>query len=1048
MKRKAAHIICALAVVIAQNLSALGQADVSTGTLKGTITDQNGAVVVGATVTAKNAERGLSRIVQTDSGGIYQITLLQPGAYQLRIESTGFETRVANNVEITVGQIVVLDVQLKVGNVTSEVVVTTDAPVIEVERTQQANTINQAQIENLPNIGRGFMAPVYSLPGVSSADVPRTQNPGFTFGTSGISIGGSNGRNNLVTLDGGENEYGSGQLRTNISPEAVQEFQVNRNAFAAEYGFTAGTAINVITKSGTNNFHGSAYVFYRSQKTSAANFFNVGPEKAFDQQIFPGGTFGGPIVKNKAFFFTSYEHLKSDTARFRQYTNNVLLTGPTPNQLLVLNPLLTSANANTRRIATDLRNTLTTTNFPQTMELLRRSEGNINAPDRLHNWTTRVDYQISSTDNLNGRFSLTHNETDNLLGGNSTTAPSASASLPVRDYTAVVNWNHSFGTNLVNQMRGQIVPNNSARTIPKAPGTTSLLIQGIGGFGQDFATPFNTFQDRYQFDDTLVWSHGRHNVKLGGSFRSVNYRVVNALWFSGEWQFFSGTYPLVLAVPAADRGAFLGAVGGSTPAASNLSSIQSFNLNLPTVYRQGFGNPEWHDWAHYLGLFAQDSWKVTPRLTVDFGVRFDYDAEPSPLQSNGYFAPRFGFAWDPWGDQKTVIRGGAGMFYSPVYYQVAYVTNLLNDTGLFINQVFRTGLNAAAIFQGGVALGKLPFEALTEDDAEALGVPTGPKTPGRVIFGADPDYKNNYAIQASLGISRELIRNLSLDVAYQMYRGVHIQMDHEVNFRESGQLASFGGLDPAGLGPLYTPIDPTIAQNNVYKSIGNSIYHGMTVSLTKRWTDNFQFQANYTFSKAIDDQTDFNSAFSAFLPTRLDLERAVSAFDVPHNFVFNAVFRTPFKPGSDSNLFERAFADMTISPVVAMRSGIPFTIRIGVADVNRDNHTTYDRPFFAPRNSGRGANYYSFDMRVMKQFFIDRDSGLRIDFIAESTNVFNKTNFLSVNDVFGTNLTLLNEILFGPFDLRGSKNIPRQQPLGFNSAFPGRRIQFGLKFAF
>ena len=390
MKRNAVQLVCVLALVLAQNLPVFAQADVSAATLKGTITDQNSAVVVGATVTAKSVDKGITRTVLSNSEGVYQIPLLQPGSYQVRIESTGFETRVVNNVDLTVGQIVVYDVQLKVGVVSSEVVVTTDAPVIEVERTQQSNTINQAQIENLPNIGRGFMSPVYTLPGVSSSDVPRTQNPGFTFGSSGISIGGSNGRNNLVTLDGGENEYGSGQLRTNISPEAVQEFQVNRNAFAAEYGFTSGTAINVITKSGSNNFHASGYIFYRSQKTSAANFFNVGSRKAFDQQIFPGVTLGGPIVRNKAFFFTSYEALKSDTARFRQYTNNPVLSGPTATQGTVLTPLLNSSNANVRRIAGDLQRTLTTTNFPVTMELLRSNEGNINAPDRLHNWTSQA----------------------------------------------------------------------------------------------------------------------------------------------------------------------------------------------------------------------------------------------------------------------------------------------------------------------------------------------------------------------------------------------------------------------------------------------------------------------------------------------------------------------------------------------------------------------------------------------------------------------------------------------------------------------------------
>lgn len=1048
MKRKAFHIICTLALVLWQTVFALGQADVSTATLKGIITDPNNAVVVGATVTVKSVERGTTRSMQTGADGVYQIPLLQPGTYQLRIESTGFETHIINNVELSLGQIAVYDVQLKVGAVTSEVIITTDAPVIEVERTHQANTIGRAQVENLPNVGRAFTSYVFTLPGVASSDAPRTQFPGFTFGTSGISIGGSNGRNNLVTLDGGENEYGSGQLRTNISIEAVQEFQVNRNAFSAEYGFTAGTAINVITKTGTNDLHGSAYAFYRSQKTSAANFFNIGAKKAFDQQMYPGGTLGGPIARNKAFFFTSYEALKSDAARFRDYTSNPLVRGATAAQTTLLAPLLSSANANVRRIATNLQAALTTTNFPTTMSLLRSNEGNITSPDRLHNWTTRLDYQINNTDTLSGRFSLTRNETDNLLGGNSLTAPNASATLPYRDYTTVVTWSHTFGPSVVNQLRGQLSPNNRAQTLAKFPETTSLLIRGVGGFGRDFATPFSTFQDRYQIEDTLAWSRARHSVKFGGSLRSVNYEVINELWFSGEWQFFSGTYPLVLAVPAADRVAFLTAVGGSTPAATNLSSIQSFNLNLPTVYRQGFGNPRWKDWAHYLGVFAQDSWKIHPRFTFDFGVRLDYDGEPAPLQHNTYVSPRLGFAWDPWGDQKTVIRGGGGLFYSPVYYQVAYVTNLLNDSGKFINQVFRVGLPAATIWGGGVAMGKLPFKALSEADAQALGVPTGPKGAGRVVFDVDPDYKNNYSAQVSLGITRQIAPNLSFDIAYQMYRGVHIQMSHESNFRETGALTTFGGLDPKGLGPRFAAIDPTIAQLNVYRSIGNSTYHGMTTSLTRRFSNNLQFQVNYTFSKSIDDQTDFNSAFSAFIPTRLDLDRAESVFDIRHNFVASGVYRTPFKAGADSNFLERVFADITISPVVALRSGIPFTIRIDTGDTNGDNHTGYDRPFYAARNTGRGANYYSTDLRVQKQFFIDRDSGFRVDFIAEASNVFNRTNFLSVNDFFGTDLVGLSKILFGPFNLRGTRDLPRNVPTGFNSAFAGRRIQFGLKIAF
>jgi hypothetical protein len=1057
MNRRLCSTISSLLLLLVASVPVFPQADASSATIRGVITDQNGAVVVGAAVTARNTAKGITRSDRSNAEGIYQITLLPPGSYELRIEASGFETRVIKGFELTVGQVAAYDTQMVVGGVTAEVQVTTDSLLIEVERSQQANTIESRQVESLPNIGRDFTSYVFTLPGVSSSAAPRIQNPGSTFGTSGFSIGGSNGRNNLVTIDGGENEYGSGQIRTNVSVEAIQEFQVNRNAFAAEFGFTAGTAVNVVTKSGSNNFHGSGYVYYRSQKTSARNFFNVGPNEAFDQRVFPGFTFGGPISKDRLFFFTSYEHLKSDSARFRDYLSNIEIFGPTANlnaslglreQEAHLARMAASSNANIRRIGEGLRQALTTTNFPVTIEMLAANSGNIAAPDRRHDWTTRVDYQIGPNDSLNGRFSLNRSETDNLLGGNSTTAPSASSRLPVRDYTAVATWTHNFSSNIINQLRGQIVPNNSARTIAKQPDTTSLLIQGIGSFGRDFATPFNTFQDRTQIDDSVIWTRGRHNFKFGGSYRAVNYKVINELWFGGEWNFSSGVFPLILAVPAADRAAFAGfnAANGfpiNGPPTANLTAIQAFNFGLPLTYRQGFNNPEWQDWAHYLGLFAQDSWKVNSRFTIDYGVRFDYDAEPAPLTANGYLSPRLGFAWDPWGDQKTVIRGGGGLFYAPVNYQVVYVTNLLNDSGEFINQIFRLPSAAfpanqqpAAIWAAGRALGKLPSQALSEADVNALGIATGQGSAGRVVFDVANDYANPYSIQASLGITRQLVGNLALDVAYQMYRSVHLQVPHEVNFRETGEIIP-------GIGPRFAPIDPTIAQSNLYSSIGNSIYHGMTASLTKRFSRGLQFQVNYTYSKAIDDITDFNSSFAAAVPTRLDLERSDSTFDIRHNFVASAVYETPFQAGSGHNILARAFADITLSPIVFMRSGIPFTIRIG-RDVNGDNHSLYDRPFGAARNTGRGDNFYSFDMRLMKKFFINRDSGVRVDFLVEGTNLLNRTNFSSVFDVFGTD----PRFLFGPFNLRGSRDIPRNSPLGFSSAFAGRQIQFGLKVAF
>ncbi|MCI0388930.1 MAG: TonB-dependent receptor [Acidobacteria bacterium] len=1049
MRHQLLRVLFTLSAFLTITISAFAQADVSSATVKGTVIDPQGAAVANAVVNVKDLDQGAVRTGASDSNGEFQVRLVRPGLHDITVDAPGFAQYLLKDIQLTVGQTATFDIKLQVAGVKTEVVVTSSAPLIEIERTQQANTIESRQVENLPNVGRAFTSYVFTLPGVASSDAPRVQGGGrFTFGSSGFSIAGSNGRNNLVTLDGGENEYGSGQIRTNVSSEAIQEFQVNRNAFAAEFGFTAGTVVNVVTKSGTNNFHGSGYVFYRSQKTSARDPFDFSGKKSFDQQVFPGFTFGGPIAKSKLFFFTNYERLKSDAARFRSYTDKPQLQ-PSASQIALLDKLGDSTDGNVRRISANLRAALTTTEaaYPRTFQLLRSNEGSFNSPDRLNNWTTRIDYQISDRNSINGRFSLTRNVTDGI-GNTNGQSPNRANTLIYRDYTTVGSWTHIFGPNLVNQVRAQFSPNNSALTVPVDPESASLIISGFASFGRLFSAPFNTIQDRYQFEDTLTWTKANHTLKFGGSYRPASYNVRNDLWFSGDWTFApSAAFPITLAVPAADRPAFLAAVGGpgQLPAGSILTSLQNFNLNLPFTYRQGFNNPVWTDTAHYLGLFAQDTWKIHPRLTIDFGGRVDYDGEPQPIPHSAYFSPRFGFAWDVAGDHKTVIRGGGGVFVSPIYYQVAYVTNLLNDSGQFINQIFKTPLDGAqappALWGAGVALGKLPFKAISEADLNARGVQTGRGAPGRVIFQIDPNYENNYSAQANLGIQRQITGSLSVEITYLMSRGAHIQMPRQINYRES---ATPNSLGPA-FGPRYERIDPTITQLNNYQSTGNSIYHGMTASLTKRFSGNFQFQINYTFSKAIDDQTDFNSAFAAAFPTRLNLERGLSSFDIRHNFVASGVFRSPFKSGAGQNIFSRIFADITLSPVVFIRSGIPFTLYTGT-DTNGDTHAN-DRLIFIGRNTGIGPNFRSVNLRFNKSFRLRSDNSMRIEFITEASNLFNRTNFASVNDIIGQNLAS-PDYNAGTVRLEGRRDRGQTQPLGFTSAFAARQVQFGLKFVF
>ncbi len=1102
MMTKAAHVLCVLALALAQNTSAFAQSDVSTAAFKGTVTDPNGSVVVGATITVTSVDKGISKSAKSGSDGTYRISLLQPGVYEVQVEAQGFAKAFARNMELTVGQSFVYDVSLRVGEIINSIEVTTDAPLIQVEQTQQANTINQAQVDNLPNINRNMTSAVYTLPGVSDSAATRSQQPGFTgFQTTGFSIGGSNGRNNLSTIDGGENEYGSGQYRVFIPVDSIQEYQVNRNSFAAEFGFTVGSSVNIVTKSGGNQFHGSAYGYFRNKFTQANNFIDQlrNGRELYSQNLITGGTIGGPIVKNKLFFFTSYEYVKTDAGAFNFLLNSpssLGINGGTATGLAqqsYLDQLASSGNATLVGVATQLRQSLVPQNDANLFKLMARDDGAYDSLTKIHTLVSRVDYQPNANNSLNFRFELSHG----LFGLQSY---ADGAGLVTRDYSILTSWAHTYSPSLVNQLRVQVVPYNRADNVPNqdtgsiaTPSATlrpAITIDGfaIGGFipqfnfGSPAAIPYLAHQRRYQFDDTLSWTKGSHNVKLGASYRPVDYHVEDDLYFAGQFNFADNTFPIISAVPAAQRVAvatfnLTHGLPQNGPTAANLSGAQSFVFQLPSFLHQGFNNPKWQGWAHYFGAFAQDSWKISPRLTLDFGGRFDVDGEPAPLHRNIYLSPRLGFAWTPWSDQKTVIRGGGGIFEGPVDVLIPSYTSLLDDSGKYINQILPTAaatavspVTSTALYQAGVSAGLLPFGHVDCAFYEAHGQPCGQGAPNRVVFLANPDYKNPYSVQASLSVQRELARNLSLELGYLMYHGLHLQMPVELNYKETGVVDPF-------IGPKYTAIDPKILAKVGYDSRGKSIYHAMTLSLNKRYTSGLQFGVSYTFSKSIDDVIDFSSSQVWFRPTRLNTYRAISVFDFPHVFVANAVYTSPFKAGAGHNFLARSLADITIAPIVTLRSGIPFSIRMpslvsGIASTDR----SFATPFNATRDSSRGAAYYTLDLRVQKSLFISRERKLKLGLVAEGTNILNRVNFNKVWDQFlspypaagcldtvtGTCdaakgvVTFANgstaNLLTGPYNLKPFIPTSNKQLQGVPLAFVGvdnpRRLQFALRLAF
>jgi hypothetical protein len=1042
----------------AQTVEVFAQAGVADSTVKGKVTDQSGAGVSLATVTVINAERGVVRSVKTDDEGAYRVPLLQPGTYELRVEAAGFKSQVLQSLVLTVGEVAVRDMKLQVGQINMAVSVSAAPTLVETERTQQSDIVERRQIASLPNLSRNFTSYIFTLPGVSDAAAARVQQSrAIGIPTSGFSVGAGNGRSNYVSIDGGENDSGTGNLRIrNLSVEAVQEFQVNRNAFAAEYGFTAGTAVNVVTRGGTNTFHGSGYLFYRSQQTAARDPLNTTGKKAFEQRTSPGLTFSGPLVRKRAFFFTSFEALEYDVARLRSYTGNRSLLEPTGAQSAYLQTLTSGSNATdaTRLIAARLQTALSANNYPTTMQILRESEGQFTALTRTYNWTTRVDYNHGERDFIIGRFTLAQEDID-LLGVTNVEAPSNGIIQRARDYTAVGTWTHIFNDHLVNQLRVQFA-DDDYRLLSRAPASTQLVIAGLITYGQLGTAPFIIDQKRYQFEDILSWSRGSKDFKFGASYRPVDALMITEIGFNGTYQFAAGL-PLARVLSPSDVDVLTGPL--VPPADTVLTSLQAFNFGLPSIWQQGFGNPGFQKWQHNFGAFGQVSWKASPRLTLNLGARLNYDGEPEPVNRNLSVSPRVGFAWDPFGKGETVIRGGFGTFCAPVSLNVILAATLLSDDGRFINSQSRTLQDGAqssqALWLYGIGLGKLPFGILTEQDIRAFGIIPSPGEPNRRVTGAAEDYDNPYTVQASLGISQQLGRDLALEVAFQMYHGVHLPIALEGNYRESGQPVAVPGLPGSDLfGPRLERIDPSIAQKIVHSSEGSSIYYGMSASVLKRFGKGFQFRASYTYSKAIDDVTDFNGGLTPYLPTRRYLERGLSSFDLRHSFVGSGTFESPFQAGPGHNWIARALADIALSPIVTLRSGFPFNLFIG-RDVNGDLNTS-DRPFHAPRNSGVGENFYSVDLRMSKRFFLSRKAeGPSVEFIAEATNLFNHVNYLRVNDVVcGTAAQprFINgcdpKFLTGPFDFRGIRSLPPTAPLGFVAAAPPRQFQFGLEFEF
>ncbi|MBV9929230.1 MAG: TonB-dependent receptor [Acidobacteria bacterium] len=1066
MRSMTRFCLTALLLLAAGVSPAFSQASSSTAELRGQVTDSAGAAVPNAAVTITDLSKGTGRTTATDAEGNYVFLNLLPSSYELKVTaaSGGFAPGTMR-VDLTVGQQANIPLQLGAKGFQETVEVVAGGEVVDTDRTQQSSVIGVNQITNLPISRRNYLDYALLTPGVSDADniadasdfrVAQTPN-------SGLSFGGNNGRGNLVAVDGGSTNTVSGGVEATIAQEGVQEFQVLRNSYNAEFGGAAGGIVNIVSKSGANRFHGSAFGLFRDERFDARYAFDFNPttKSPFSRQQW-GGSLGGPISKDKTFFFTSLERFTQDETSFVNLLNTNRIFQTTASQEQLFNGLAGTPFA---ALATSLRGTLTTTsaNFPRTVNLFTNASGQFPFQSRQTTFGARFDHNFSDRDQAYLRFSLNDSTFENQAAG-ALTAVSRGRTLDTLNGGVLFSENHQFSGNTFNELKLQwryldfdVIPND-----PVGP---EFNIEGFGFFNRDIFLASHTLQRDYEIADNVSHVVGGHTWKFGGSFQASDVSSGNETFFGGRFNF-GPNIPLANLIPAATLTSLRAFLTANNPALltnvnTPINALQAFNLNLPIVYQQGFGTPEVNSFTYRYALYGQDTWKVRPNLTLNYGLRYSISDEPfyMPLDKND-FQPRAGFSWSPFASGKTVIRGGAGIFTGYTIYSVANVTKTLSGIpGDPINIVLATATSAAlgvpssfTIYQTLLAQGIIGNRPIVASDLAQFGITPRPNAPLEVRFRVEPHYETPTSYQASTGLQQDIGRGISLEVSYLFTRGLHLTRNRDINqYKASLVVAGTNepcffriGANPATCTGTATSSDflnPLRLQDNVYESSANSFYHAFTVSVQRRFANHFSLNAHYTFAKSIDEVTDFNSDWSAENPLNVRADRAVSAFDQRHRAVFSGVFGSPFEGDSAA---DKILGDWVFSPIFIAGSGRPFNLLLGF-DANNDGRSQSDRPFTVGRNTGLGEPFYSFDARLARRFHFGEDKFLELTF--EGFNLFNRTNLAGINNVVGS-LPVDQLRVLASTPARGRRGAAPTDPLGFTSASNPRQLQFGVRFNF
>ena len=908
------QIPCLITILLLSANVTFGQAQSNAADLQGTVKDSTGAVVANAKVNARNPATNFSRDTTTNEDGFYRIVNLPPGDYDITVEAPNFKKAMLPKVTITVGQVAEVPVTLELGEITETVTISdATSQVVETSKTAVATTIDQQRINNLPINERNYLSFALTTSTVGR-DAGRPIGPAPT---TGLNFGGQRGRSNLVQVDGADNTDNSvNASRSTVSQEAVQEFQVVTNSFAPEFGRSAGGVVNVVTKSGTNDLHGNIFGFLRHRSFQARNAFAPIEDPPFTRTQY-GATIGGPFRKDRTFFFFAFEQRRRQESGF--FTSNVAqgLTGSatipvipglnpiartfnniTPAQASFINALVGTGNATNicgARAYGFFASSGGTTALTGSNPLISPNDGSLcpaispilpgaigprfilsgapvpsgttnaagqfiafrplNSLQRVFPITDdttfnsfRLDHVITPNHQFSFRFGYNPSEITGIqvesqnqsLGQNDFSRTGIQI---LKDYSAVTTLTSTLGTNMVNEARFNFGERRA--TFKSQNGdAVAFNISGTAFIGRELFSPVVRTETRYEFTDNLNVVHGTHTFKFGGDMAFVNIpEAIFELNFAGLFNF--GGLSAATLNPA-----FAGA--------PDFTPVQQYGLGFPANFIQGFGNPVSGFGNKPMAFFAQDSWKVRRNLTLNYGVRYDYELTEQvptlplrdplsgitltadqvlaaqdamgiqqgfPRDKNNW-APRLAVAWDPWGDGKTSIRAAFGIFYDHPLLAIGFNSDIADavqqQQGILTpgSPAQTALLNAVQVFQGTVCPPGGPVTPICPSGVVTPGVAAGAQYQfGRQRFndqtfpGFGPvlpftlhvqkNFEYAYANQGNFTIERQITNDMTISGSYIYVGARHLPHPLDINApRTDLQIQNFRRL--AGRNPVST----------------------------------------------------------------------------------------------------------------------------------------------------------------------------------------------------------------------------------------------------